>query len=208
MINQTFVSFYPPVAFPGEDHNNTRHTAIYRSCVNTTLDLVAGTVQVKTGIYDHTRLLLSNPTAVNLAAAGNYVVFVAKTMAERMSYTSRSYIGSTVSSATNIIPRNEHVRGLTNGIMYMIVEKAINPNNPVYVRVANPVGSLQAIGYLTDVASADVVLLPKANWYGSDTATYLATKDATVTPALEAQRIGLSTGFGVAPVALRFGSAI
>lgn len=208
MLYQNFVSYYPPMALPGEAHNNGRHTFIYRSAVNQLNEVEAGTGQIVIGNYDHTRLNLANPSASNIVAGTNYLVLVAKSISERGGYSeNRNFIGSTASTSNNTIPQFEHIRALVEGIEYVIVEKAINTNNGVYVRVANPVGTAQKIGYFTDTASADVVLIPNARWYGVDTATYLATKDAAITPAAERSRIGMNSGFGVAPLQLRFGNS-
>lgn len=210
MAYQTYVSYFQIPGFPGDEHNNDRHASIYRSGVNTTKDLEPGVVQVVTGLYDHTRVLLSDPTATNIAAPGAYIGIVARGCNESMDFNSRQYIGSTTpSTSLNVVPQFEHVRLKTNGTIYAYVEKAINPSLPVYVRVANAVGTSQAVGFLTDTASgADTVLLPNARWYGTDVASYMTTKDINFTPALIRSNLGMARAYSYAPVQIRFGGAI
>lgn len=209
MIYQNYVSYARIPGFPGDQHNNDRHASIFRSSVNTTTDLEGGVAQVKTGLYDHTRLLLSNPTAANMAAPGNYLVIVARSMSERMLYNSRTPIGATVSNNTgNIIPAGEHVRAMTNGTIYVVVEKAINPNNGVYVRVSGATTPLEGIGFFSDVASPNHVLVPNASWYGTDAASFVGSQDFNYTPALVRSHIGMTKGYSHAPLALRFGASV
>lgn len=209
MIYQNYVSYYTLPGFPGDPHNNDRHASIYRSSVNTVADSIPGVGQTKIGLYDHTRLLLAAPTAANVVADGNYVGVVARTHTARSNYSNRTAIGSVGSAGSNnIIPAGEHVRFQTNGTVYVYVEKAINPNLPVFMRVGNAVGALQGIGFFTDTAAgADTVLLPNARWYGTDAATYIASKDAGYTAAFARQNIGMTLGFSWAPVQFRFGAA-
>jgi hypothetical protein len=208
MIYQNFVSYYPSLQLPGESYANDRHTSIYRSACSLIDPLLPGQGVVVTGQYDHTRLVVANPTAANFAIATNYVGIVANSSSARDDYSNRTLIGSSISTSNNVIPAGEHVRLKLEGTIYVIVEKTILTTNRVYMRVANGTAALNGIGYFSDTASADHVLIPNARWYGTDNATFLATKDAAITPALERQRIGMSKGFGIAPLSIRFADGL
>lgn len=206
-IIQTGVFFNPPVALnAGQEHNNCRGQSLYRTGACNAITF-PGQGLVVTGLYDHTRLVVQQPTAANVAAAGNYIV---------LNHYSRSHTGMpynndinvttafTTANASELSYRaNSSLRLTDQGIDYVGVEKQINPNNPVYMRFQNPVGANQRIGYFTDVASADVFLVPLAKWYGADTYTY----ENSIEPLTTAQyknRLRMVNGFGLAPLALRF----
>jgi hypothetical protein len=208
-INQTGVFFNPPVALnAGQEHNNARHTSIYRSGVcNAVTSPGVGLVCV--GTTDHTRLVVQIPNATNtasIAAGSNYVVFnhMQKTKSGMPFNRNITVLNSATAPKSEVIfDANSHLHLTDRGIDYMVVEKTININNPVYMRFQNPVGINQGIGFFTDVASADVVLVPQTRWYGSDTYTYENSIEPFTTTQYK-NRIRLTNGFGLAPVALRF----
>jgi hypothetical protein len=205
-IYYNFVSKYPSISKAGKEFSNTRHTAIYASSVNQDNDVLPGVAQVIVGQYDYTRKNVKDLTAARLAAPQARLVIC--TDEHLVTEHSRTYIGSTVSArASARVPQFEHMQTLTSGDIYVVIEKAINAQNPVYVRVANGVitpGLVNGIGFFSDTASADHVLVPNARWIGTDTATQLATKDANITPAIERGRMGQTSGYGIAPLELRY----
>jgi hypothetical protein len=211
-INQTAVFFNPPVAMnAGQSHNNERNCSIYRTgvCAVATTPGV-GLVFANT-FLDHTKLVVAQPNAVNAAAAllnagTNYVVLnhyqgTKSGMAYNRTITVLN--SSTAPKSDVVYDANSYLLLKDSGIDYVVVEKQINPALPVFMRFQNPVGVNQGIGFFTDTASADVVQVPNTRWYGADTYT----SENSIEPMTTVQyknRIRLTNGFGLAPLALRF----
>lgn len=205
-IHQTSVFFNPPVAInAGQEHNNCRHTSIYRTG-SAPVETTPGIGLVATGLYDHTRIIAALPTLANLAVASNYVVLnhYQGTKAGMAFNNTITILNAATAANTEVTyAANSYLQLTDSGIDYVVVEKQINPANPVYIRAQNPVGISQGIGFFTDTASADVVLVPNARWFGADTYTY----ENSVEPLTTAQyksRLRMTNGFGLAPLALRF----
>ena len=155
MPYQTLITSYPALGVAGESHNNARHTSIYQTAQNTTNGLVAGIAQVKTGNYDHTRWLTSNPTATNLVDGAQLVVV------SRCRTAPNGYEGTRIGAPSNLngfdhnessVPPDCQYLAMRRGVIWVVVEKDIDPDNPVYVRVDNAANANQGIGFFTDVA--------------------------------------------------------
>lgn len=210
MLYQTFVTDYPPLALAGESHNNARHTSIYQTCLNGNNEVFPGTAQVAVGQFDHTRFLTEDPTAANLILPNAQLIVVHRDRNAANSFVTNR-IGATASTTAVAYPADCLYLGVRRGTEYVVVEKAIDPSLPVYIRVANPDASgLQGIGFFTDTpdgantVEVTAAIAPNVMWCGVDGATYINQKDVNVTDALERERIGLSAGFSVAPLTLQY----
>jgi hypothetical protein len=205
-INQSLVAFNPPVAInAGVEHNNCRGKSIYRTgaCNSAT---VPGQGLVVTSQFDHSRLVVQLPTAVNVVAAGSFVVLNHyQSRKNGMPYNESITVlnAATAPKSEVIYKANSYLMLTDQGIDYVTVEKQINTNNPVYMRFQNPVGVNQGIGFFTDVASADVFLVPRAKWYATDTYTYENSVETLSTTQYK-NRLRMTNGFGLAPLDLRF----
>jgi hypothetical protein len=206
MLRQTVVTNHPSISQAGKEFSNTRHTAIYSSAVNQDNDVLPGVAQVVVGNYDYTRDNVKDLTAARLAAANAKLVINMDCGTVALCHKRTPWYAATSQREASITPRYEHMRVLVSGDVYIVVEKAINPANPVYVRVANGVitpGLVNGIGFFSDTASADHVLVPSARWIATDTASHLFTKDTAITPAVERDRMGMTCGYGIAPIEFR-----
>lgn len=200
MLYQTYVSKYPSPASPGQEHNNSRHTSIYRTGFDLTEVTKPGQGLIVVEFYDHTRLSVEIPTAANAVAGAHVVLNHLQTYLPNRNYT-KNYLGSTTSQTSFEYVEGEHLRLTERGIDYVLVDKAIDPANPVYLRVADGAGAFEKAGNFTDTADgADTVLITDAVWYGSDTLGYLQSLDSNLTQAYEADRSGIQDAYSIAPL--------
>lgn len=206
-INQAGVFFNPPVALnAGEEHNNCRGLSFYRTGVCNALTTPGTGLVVVPTANDHTGLTVQTPSAANIAVVGNYVVLNhMQRSINGMNYNNNFSVltAATTAKAELNFKAGVGLKLTESGVDYVVVEKQINPANPVYIRFQNPVGVNQGIGYFTDVASADVQLVPKAHWFGVDTYTYENSIEPMTTTQYK-NRLRMNGGFGLAPLALRF----
>lgn len=206
MLYQEIVTRFPAVSTPGCSHNNRRETSLYATGRNLTATVQPGIAQVVTGYWDHTRLELENPTAANLVADARLVIVHDNSRHPNAFTTNR--IGQLNSTTTRFIPSDCLLRVAEEDEIYVIVEKEIDPSLPVFIRVANPdVSGLQGIGFFTDTADgANTVevtsLIARTRWVGSDSFSFLSAKDSNITQPIDARRMGMETGFAIAPLRL------
>lgn len=217
MLYQEIATNYPSVSSAGESHNNRRHTSLFATAYNGVDLLQPGVAQVVTGIYtptgrasygSHTRLQLETPSAVNLVP-DNKIVIVCRDLARGNSFVVNR-VGQTTATSTSLVyERDAMVRVAEDDEIYVVCEKAIDPTNPVYIRVANPdTSGTQGIGFFTDVADGtntveiDNTFRTRIRWIGEDSFSFLNALDPNITAAIDRRRMGLSQGFAIVPISI------
>jgi len=208
MPYQTSVSFYPSVSLPGQPYKN--HVGGNHEIVTVTSDefLAPGCAVIATESISHGRFKVEKATAANFNI--QRLLFIDRSQLEA----NNPYEGTPLtqlnptSNATYLYTPNTAIPAYRAGQFYCVVEKEIDPLNPVFLRVANAdVASpqLEGVGFLTDVADgADTIdISSDVFWITEDDISTQLRRDPSTNAQQERDRILLREGFGIAAIAFK-----
>lgn len=207
MTYQQFVTWYPPLAMPGEPHSDTFSNSS-RSTGFSTETVFPGTLVEITGFERNSRLVVANVTGATTDV--KKLAVVDRTLLRANNPYESTRIGqlTPATEASYSYAPNEDLTLMRKGRIYVLCEKAIDTSLPVYVRLANPViatPQLEGIGFVTDTADgADTLELTNCQFAGGDSYAYISSLDPSITDQQERDRMSLTEGYGVVPIEINF----
>jgi len=205
MTYQQVVSYYPSVILPGEPHSATQAHSKRVTAVSDEV-IFPGTIVEQIEVLSHSRVKVANVTGATTDI--RKLLIVERTLLDANTPYAGTPIGqiSPVSNASYSYQPGCALTLFRLGSVNVVAEKAIDPNNPVYVRLANPVVAtpqLEGIGFVTDTADgADTLELTNAQFISFDDITYQLNLDPSTTDQIERDRISMTQGYGVVAIDL------